>query len=186
MILFKATLGNTTFDHPELLSFQTGFRLDCRNRWNILHVCSSFLSFPYWLLLTTYQGIRNFQGGPETFMSLVSTSYISSADVLLPHVEFVAPTNANVHVAALRAHTGDITLTFEMLVERFFRGTGTPCPLRFAGARGGFHPIIDLSRIDDPGFRSQMFVWAATGSPFIDPTEGGIHVSLSLASNILY
>ncbi|KAJ7106352.1 hypothetical protein C8R44DRAFT_886222 [Mycena epipterygia] len=37
MMLFKATLGNTSFDHPELLSFHAGFRLDCRNRcrWNL-------------------------------------------------------------------------------------------------------------------------------------------------------
>jgi hypothetical protein len=96
---------------------------------------------------------------------------------VLPHIQAIVPPMLSTYIGTLRDYTGDITLTFAMLVERFLRGTGTPCPVQFQAARGTFHPIIDLSRIDTPGFRPQVLVWAATGSPFIDPTLGRIFVS---------
>ncbi|KAF7339232.1 hypothetical protein MVEN_02001000 [Mycena venus] len=156
VLLFRPTLADTTFDHPELKSFAEGFLLPCRNGFNL------------------GEAIRNFEGGSDAFFSLIATSYISSADSVLPNIQPIAPPLLNTWIAALREHTGDITLTFNMLVERFLRGTGTPCPVQFQAARGAFHPIVDLSRIDTPGFRSQALVWAATGSPFINPTQGRI------------
>lgn len=103
---------------------------------------------------------------------------------MLPNIQPIVP--SPLWITALRQHSGDITLTFDMLVERFLRGTGTPCPVRFQAARGAFHPIIDLSRIDTPGFRAQALVWAATGSPFITPTQGGIFVSFSSDSPTIF
>ncbi|KAJ7456993.1 hypothetical protein FB451DRAFT_1142912 [Mycena latifolia] len=157
-LLFKATLGNQTFDHPELQAFRAGFRLPCRNGF------------------TLPSAIRNFEGGSETFLSLISTSHISSADSVLPHIEFLTPLNHNMFLAALRNNSGDITLTFAMLIEKFLRGSGIPCRSQFEATRGAYHPIIDLSRLEIPGFRSQVLVWAATGSPFIDPIGGRIFV----------
>ncbi|KAJ7482729.1 hypothetical protein FB451DRAFT_121952 [Mycena latifolia] len=156
MLLFKATMGVDTFSHPELMAFYEGFRLPCRNGFSLDHA------------------IRNFEGGSETFLSLVATSAISSANSLLPHIQITNPRGLNIHLAALRAATGDITLTFDMLLERFLRGRYIPCRPRFEESRGAFHPIIDLSRVEEPGFRAQVLAWAATGSPFIDPTGGCI------------
>ncbi|KAJ7149802.1 hypothetical protein C8R43DRAFT_951776 [Mycena crocata] len=138
-LLHKSTLGNSTFDKPEL-------------------------------------AIRNFHGGSETFLNLIATSRIVDADSLLPHLNALELPNQHVHTAALRVNTGDITLTLAMLFERYFRAAYIPCPLQFGMARGAFHPIVDLDRIEEPGFRARVFAWAATGSPFIDPTEGRIHL----------
>lgn len=129
------------------------------------------------LLIRFNQAIKNFAGGSDTFFSMVMTSAISSADSLLPHLEIAVPPGLPTYLSALRAATGDITLTFDMLVERFLRGRGTPCPLLFAEAKSAFHPIIDLERIDTAGFRARALAWAATGSPYVDPAEGRIIVS---------
>jgi hypothetical protein len=128
-------------------------------------------------LLITFQAIRNFQGGSETFLSLVATSHISSADSVLPHLEVINPANLATHIDALRGYIGDITLTFDMLVERFLRGRGIPCRVRFEESTGAFHPIIDLSKINTVAFRPQMVVWAATGTPFLSPTGANVLVS---------
>jgi hypothetical protein len=37
-MLFMATLGSQTFDHPELQSFREGFLLPCRNGFNLANV----------------------------------------------------------------------------------------------------------------------------------------------------
>jgi len=34
-ILFKATIANTTFDHPELQAFRAGYLLPCRNGFTV-------------------------------------------------------------------------------------------------------------------------------------------------------
>ncbi|KAJ7732310.1 hypothetical protein B0H16DRAFT_1273684, partial [Mycena metata] len=159
-MLFKAVLGPNSFNHPEIQAFVRGFRLDCRNGFNLP------------------AAIRNFEGGSEPFLSLITTSSITSADSILPHLELAAPSNSPTHIAALRAHTSDLTntVTFHTFVERYLRGTGIPCPQRFAGVTGAFHSIIDLSKINTPAFRSRMLVWAATGSPFLDPASDAIVV----------
>lgn len=41
-MLFKAALGETTYDHPELQSFCSGYLLHCRNDWTLAHVRSPF------------------------------------------------------------------------------------------------------------------------------------------------
>ncbi|KAJ7664641.1 hypothetical protein DFH06DRAFT_1324181 [Mycena polygramma] len=155
-IVFNAVLANAPFDRPELENFTDGFFLRCRNGFN----------FP--------QAVRNFQGGSETFLSVVETSYICDADSILPHIEVVNPPDLALLVGDLQNHTGDVTLTFDMLIERFLRGVGIPCPIQFEAHKGAFHRIIDLSRISTPGFRAQALAWAATGSPFMDPAGGGI------------
>lgn len=184
-LLYKATVATTTFDNPEIQSFRDGLLLPCRNGFNLRDVSVALQMAEK--LLIALQAIRNFEGGSEAFLSLIATSYISSADSLIPHIEFTAPPALNMYLASLRSHTGDITLTFTMLVERFLRGIGIPCPLRFEGTKGSYHPMVTLalSRIDSPGFRSQALAWAATGSPLIDPTGGKIYVSQYLPSLLI-
>ncbi|KAK6969432.1 hypothetical protein R3P38DRAFT_3413436 [Favolaschia claudopus] len=155
-MLYFATVANGMFDEPEPTSFRTGYLLSCRNG------------------ITLAWAIRNFEGGPDTFFSVMATSRISSADSLLAVLDIVNASNSAELLDSLRGITGDITLTFHMLIERYLRGIGTPCPAMFAAAKGAFHSIIDLDRIDSPAFRSQMLAWAATGSPFVDPAGGRI------------
>ncbi|KAK7014499.1 hypothetical protein R3P38DRAFT_2950022 [Favolaschia claudopus] len=155
-MLYLPTVANDTFDKPEPTSFRTGYLLACRNGVNL----------PW--------AIRNFEGASDTFFSVMETSRISSADSLLAVLDIVNAPNSAELLDSLRGTTGDITLAFHMLIERYLRGIGTPCPAMFAAAKGAFHSIVDLDRIDSPAFRSQMLAWAATGSPFVDPAGGRI------------
>ncbi|KAK6997297.1 hypothetical protein R3P38DRAFT_3065552 [Favolaschia claudopus] len=141
-MLYLPTVANDTFDKPEPTSFRTGYLLACRNGVNL----------PW--------AIRNFEGGSDTFFSVMETSRISSADSLLAVLDIVNAPNSAELLDSLRGITGDITLTFHMLIERYLRGIGTPCPAMFAAAKGAFHSI--------------MLAWAATGSPFVDPAGGRI------------
>ncbi|KAJ7178259.1 hypothetical protein C8R46DRAFT_1346449 [Mycena filopes] len=152
-MLFRAVLGPNSFNHPELQRFIRGFRLDCRNGFNLP------------------AAIRNFEGGSEPFLSLIATTAILSADSVLPHLHPTSPTNIATYLTSLRSHTGDPAITFQKLVENFLRAVGIPCPVQFAGGRGAYHRIIDLSKINTPAFRPRMLVWAATGSPFLDPSS---------------
>ncbi|KAK7015331.1 hypothetical protein R3P38DRAFT_2543761, partial [Favolaschia claudopus] len=165
-MLYLPTVANDTFDKPEPTSFRTGYLLAYRNGVNL----------PW--------AIRNFEGGSDTFFSVMETSRISSADSLLAVLDIVNAPNSAELLDSLRGITGDITLTFHMLIERYLRGIGTPCPAMFAAAKGAFHSIVDLDRIDSPAFRSQMLAWAATGSPFVDPAGGRISVRLSFGYGI--
>lgn len=54
---------------------------------------------------------------------------------------------------------------------------GIPCPELFAAVTPSFNSIIDLLQINSPAFCSQMFVWAATGSPLLDAAAQPISVS---------
>ncbi|KAJ7149912.1 hypothetical protein C8R46DRAFT_915441, partial [Mycena filopes] len=158
-MLFRAVLGPNSFNHPELQRFIRGFRLDCRNGFNLP------------------AAIRNFEGGSEPFLSLIATTAILSADSVLPHLHPTSPTNIATYLTSLRSHTGDPAITFQKLVENFLRAVGIPCPIQFAGGRGAYHRIIDLSKINTPAFRPRMLVWAATGSPFLDPSSDPVTVS---------
>ncbi|KAJ7128847.1 hypothetical protein C8R46DRAFT_926163, partial [Mycena filopes] len=157
-MLFRAVLGQTGYSQEELQYFRTGFQLRCSNGF------------------TLPAAIRNFEGGSEPFLCLTATSHISSADSVLTHLNVVTPANFLPLLGALQTLTNDITLTFDMLVERYLRGVGTPCPQRFAGARDAFHPIIDLSKITTRAFRARCLVWAATGTPFLDPGRESDHI----------
>ncbi|KAJ7156617.1 hypothetical protein C8R46DRAFT_1040490 [Mycena filopes] len=157
-MLFRAVLGQTGYSQEELQYFRTGFQLRCGNGF------------------TLPAAIRNFEGGSEPFLCLTATSHISSADSVLTHLNVVTPANFLPLLGALQTLTNDITLTFDMLVERYLRGVGTPCPQRFAGARDAFHPIIDLSKITTRAFRARCLVWAATGTPFLDPGVAVAHL----------
>ena len=75
--------------------------------------------------------------------------------------------------SALRSfQEGDIPLNFRFLIARFLKGSGIPCPQKFELARLHFNSIaLSLDKINHPGFRSHLLVWATTGAPSIDLTS---------------
>ena len=80
----------------------------------------------------------------------------------------VAPLNA-----LLRSfQEGDTPLNFRHLIIRFLKGSGIPCPAKFETSRAHFNSIaLGLDKINHPGFRSHLLVWATTGIPSIDLTS---------------
>jgi hypothetical protein len=55
------------------------------------------------------------------------------------------------------------------LITNFLQGSGIPCPTLFAEVQDGFSSLVSLDKIDTKSFRPRMFLWAATGSPTVDP-----------------
>jgi hypothetical protein len=93
---------------------------------------------------------------------LIVTGYESIKD----HILIPQPPSPYTH--AFQAATG-ATTTIQSLIGEFFQGSGIPCPALFAEVRDSFSPLINLDSIGTKAFRSQMFLWAATGSPTVDP-----------------
>ncbi len=85
-----------------------------------------------------------------------------------PPLSLVAPLNT-----ALRSYQeGDVPINFRHLITRFLKGSGVPCPEKFETARAHFNSIaLGLDKINNPGFRSYLLVWAVTGIPSIDLTS---------------
>ena len=69
-----------------------------------------------------------------------------------------------------------MTTTIYTLIEDFLQGSGIPCPTLFAEVRDSFSSAISLDMVDTAAFRSRVFLWAATGSPTIDPGLQGVSV----------
>ncbi|EIN10150.1 hypothetical protein PUNSTDRAFT_63951, partial [Punctularia strigosozonata HHB-11173 SS5] len=152
-MLYRTIIGPEPHLHPEWEAFFSGLALPCAGGFNLLNVITSL------------------QGGSETFLNLVWTSHISSFSAINGLIRITDP--APQLVAQLQAASQDRTMLFSSLVRSFLSGSGIPCPGKFEEVRGQIGSIIDLSKIDDAGFRSQHFVWAATGSPFL-PTGGDV------------
>ncbi|KAJ7937922.1 hypothetical protein B0H13DRAFT_2302393 [Mycena leptocephala] len=157
-LLYRSTLGSANFQHPEWQAFSKGFDLRCANGF----------TFP--------STIQRFQGGSEAFLSLISSSYMSGPNDLLSNVEFVMPPGYSQWSTMLATRIPGGNITFIALFVDFLRGSGIPCPQLFQQVTGSFSPLIDLSRIGTPGFRSQMVAWASTGSPLIHPDNPRITV----------
>ncbi|KAJ7433976.1 hypothetical protein FB451DRAFT_1470353 [Mycena latifolia] len=157
--LCNPLLGIPNPQHPEVVAFRQGFELRCRNGF------------------TLPSAIKRFEGGSETFLSSIATSFISDPGTLISKLDFTTPGPQTLlaWTTSLRNETGQGDLTFEGVFQNFLNGCGIPCPNQFEHARGSFSPLIDLTRMESPGFRARMVAWAATGSPFI-PSDGKIHV----------
>ena len=94
------------------------------------------------------------------------TSSIRGYDSVGPHLSVAPPSLSFYNTMAV---AGRNNATILQRLERFLLGSGLPCPVLFKAAQGGFSSIIDLSQVSATSFRARMFVWAITGSPFIDP-----------------
>lgn len=112
---------------------------------------------------------------------MVWTSHIKSFDDIAPHLHFPLPSQNVLSqlAAALSSHEN---IAFEELLHNFLKGTSVPCPKLFESARNHFASIVDLSKIDDAGFRPHIFYWAATGSPSIEINGPGVSVSSFILS----
>jgi hypothetical protein len=120
------------------------------------------------LLIIALKAVRNFSGGANAFFTLMWTSAITGYESICDHISFLhSPAGLD---AAIASVAGD-RATVQSLVEDFLQGSGIPCPEQFVELKGGFNTLIDLDKIDTPGFRARVFTWAATGSPTISPDD---------------
>lgn len=99
------------------------------------------------------------------------TGYESIKD----HILVLQPPSLYAHT--FQTATG-VATTIQSLIREFFQGSGIPCPALFAEIQESFSPLISVDKADAKSFRSQMFLWAATGSPTINPDLENILVFL--------
>jgi hypothetical protein len=109
---------------------------------------------------------RGFAGGSETFFSMRWTSSIRGYDSVEPYLSVTPP---SLSFSETMTMAGSNNMTILQRLENFLQGSGLPCPELFKAAQGGFSSIIDLSQVSVASFRARVFVWAITGSPFINP-----------------
>jgi hypothetical protein len=105
------------------------------------------------------------------------TTSIRGYDSVGPYLRVTQP---SLSFSEAMTMAGGYNLTILQRLEKFLQSSGLPCPDLFKAAQEGFSSIIDLSQISALSFRARMFVWAITGSPFIDPAADEIRVSLQL------
>ena len=169
-MLYAAIIGAEPPSHPEIRSFSEGFNLSCRNGFKFSTV-SSFLPSQHCRFNCHSKLLKvpkNFSGGANAFFTLMWTSVIAGYESISDYISFLpSPTGLD---AAIASVAGD-RATVQSLIEEFLQGSGIPCPAKFDELRGGFSTLIDLSKIDTPGFRARVFTWAATGSPAISPDD---------------
>jgi len=87
---------------------------------------------------------------------------------LAPYLHYLLPSVG--FLRRLAAAQPDLTHSVSELIADFLRGSGAPCPEEFNSLQDGFSLLVDFTKLDDPAFRSRIFLWAATGCPTIDPT----------------
>ncbi|KAJ3507940.1 hypothetical protein NMY22_g16775 [Coprinellus aureogranulatus] len=155
LILYNALFGSIPPNHPEWKAFREGVTLRCpRGRF----------TFP--------QLVRSFEGGSDQFLSLTwstSVRYDSLAQMITFDTGSYPEMLGTLQLA-------DPSYTFNGLFLEFLQGTGVPCPGLFDEVKASFSPLVDLSGISSADFRSRMFVWAATGHPFLDNEDRDVHV----------
>ncbi|EDR07311.1 uncharacterized protein LACBIDRAFT_299099 [Laccaria bicolor S238N-H82] len=164
-ILYQTVFGPHPPFHPEWKAFYKGFKLSCRNGF-------SFLSVP-----------KSFNGGSETFFSLLWTSQVKSYECIRACIPNIATSQA---IQTALYNADEDRLSFADCIVRFLKGTGLPCPDRFQDIKGRFGNRFDFSQVDSPAFRPRMFLWAATGAPFIDPNDGEIEIAVVEANHPMY
>jgi len=83
-----------------------------------------------------------------------------------------------------RAAGTDITL--HSLPAAILQGSEIPCPALFAKVCNRFSPLVNLDLIDTAAFRPYALLWAATGSPTIDPELQGISICLIIYKTVQF
>lgn len=109
-------------------------------------------------------------GGTELFIGNVMASIIGP-DTLLSRMVFIP---APALFDPIKEAMGGESLSD--IFADFLRGTGVPCPELFDEVREVFPDVVELSNIDSPNFRSQMWAWASTGAPKLASNSGNIKV----------
>ena len=128
------------------------------------------------------------KGGSQAWITLIYLSVIMGYEDVEQQLSFpatplslVAPLNT-----ALRPfQDGDVPLSFRHLITRFLKGSGIPCPRKFETARAHFNNVValGLDKINLPGFRPHLLVWAVTGIPSIDLTSSD-RIKVSIFSKL--
>lgn len=119
-------------------------------------------------IYTAFQVPKRFEGGSAAFFNLIYSSFIPDFASLREHISYDLTWDFD---PALQQATGFSSMYLHNLVEDFLKGSGIPCPNKFAELRGSFSPAVDLSAIDTPGFRPRIFAWAVGGQPLCDPSN---------------
>ncbi|KAJ7511954.1 hypothetical protein B0H11DRAFT_2371466 [Mycena galericulata] len=161
-LLYRAVIGSEPPTHPDVISLSRGFRLPCQNGFTF----------------TRY--IRSFAGGSDRFLADIMASVVGPLTLITRLLVAPSPTLLEPIAAAMG---GESVLD---IFTDYFMGSGIPCPRLFEEVREHFPAVVDLSLIGTPNFRSQMWVWAVTGSPFLANDSGNISVVLVDDSDILY
>lgn len=126
------------------------------------------------------QVIKAFQGGSEGFFSLLWTSRIYDSGTVTSLLQY---TGVSLHINnQLREATGNEDIRFQVLIPDFLSRVGLSCPSLFEQVKPCFSQLVDISdgNLQSPAFRSRVFVWATTGSPFAAPSSETIRVCISL------
>ena len=113
---------------------------------------------------------KAFNGGSKAFLSLLWTLAVCSYESLAQQLHCSQPPPG--FIRELAAALSGVTVPD--LITNFLQGTGAPCPALFELLKEGFSSLIDFNKVDDPSFRPQVFLWAATGCPTIDPTSSDL------------
>ncbi|KAK7012389.1 hypothetical protein R3P38DRAFT_3279919 [Favolaschia claudopus] len=151
-LVYRSVVGSEPPSHPDVQATARNFRLPCRNGFTV----------------TRY--LRGFVGGSDRFLSNVMASVVGPL-ALTARLSITAGDDLAQPIAEAM---GGESLA-DMLYD-YFTGSGIPCPTLFEEARsqGLFPSVVDLNHITDSKFRSQMWSWAISGSPFLARDSGSI------------
>ncbi|KAJ7581705.1 hypothetical protein C8J56DRAFT_1056710 [Mycena floridula] len=140
-VLYHCVIGNQPPLHPEFQAFMKGFRLPTRSGFNFI------------------DAIHGYPGGSQSYIALTCLSTVTGFDSLKDHLSFEINDTL---LPAIQHYLP--TFQPESFIREFLEGRGTPLPLLWQEVTPHFSVSLPLHRIDEPSFRSQMLVWASTGS----------------------
>ncbi|KAL1700638.1 hypothetical protein EV121DRAFT_295013 [Schizophyllum commune] len=166
MLLFNCIMGPEPPTHPEIVAWTRGLKMACPNGFTLAQVMQSF------------------SGGPLAFLEGLYHTGINSFEDLEPHMRWgSAPRRL---ISGLLARYPDDSPS--ELFCAFLQRTGVPCPALFDDIKDALHETIpvDEESMNDPGYRSRMFLRAATGAERLQLGPSGIMVDFVSSDNICY
>lgn len=180
-MLYRVVVGSEPPSHPEIQAFRYGFDLPCRNGFRFSEVCP--LRYLQRNSLKSIQVLKSVPGGCESFLAMAYSSHMSSFNALREHLDIAEPLASEME--PIRQALGDPSLSLTTILLDFLRGKGAPCPHLLSAVSVHFPSIVDLSHIDEDGFRAKHFCWAATGTCERELGASQIQVCFSRVSNLL-
>ena len=106
--------------------------------------------------------LKSLPGGCESFLAKAYSSHVSSFEALHEHLDISEPLRTELE--PIRQALGDPSLSLTTIFLDFLRGKGAPCPQLLSAISVHFPSVVDLSRVEEDGFRAKYFCWAATGT----------------------
>lgn len=108
-------------------------------------------------------------------LSEIWCSHMDSWARLHSHVQFTEPSLSLRN--RLRVVLDNDEATYRTLIENFMGATGVPNRGLFDEAKAHFNAAVDLTLIDEDGYRAKQFCYASTGSYEREMELGKISVS---------